>query len=85
MTASFQLARVGSRFSAAFEKQLGLKLEPRKIAFDAFVIDHAEKAPIENQLLSGAKFGFRAQNRSLTVAALIGSLIVSTKPSEPRP
>ena len=32
----------------ALEKQLGLKLEPRKILFDAFVIDHAEKTPVEN-------------------------------------
>jgi len=33
---------------AALEKQLGLKLEPRKIVFDVFVIDHAEKTPVEN-------------------------------------
>lgn len=33
---------------AALEKQLGLKLEPRKISIDAFVIDHAEKTPVEN-------------------------------------
>jgi uncharacterized protein (TIGR03435 family) len=33
---------------AALEKQLGLKLEPRKIVFEAFVIDHAEKTPVEN-------------------------------------
>ena len=32
----------------AIEKQLGLKLEPRKIAFDVFVIDHADKTPVEN-------------------------------------
>ena len=33
---------------AALEKQLGLKLEPRKIMIDTFVIDHAEKTPVEN-------------------------------------
>ena len=32
----------------ALEKQLGLKLEPRKIMVDLFVIDHAEKTPVEN-------------------------------------
>jgi uncharacterized protein (TIGR03435 family) len=32
----------------AVEQQLGLKLEPRKIAIDLFVIDHAEKTPGEN-------------------------------------
>jgi uncharacterized protein (TIGR03435 family) len=32
----------------AVEEQLGLKLEPRKIAVDLFVIDHAEKTPVEN-------------------------------------
>jgi len=33
---------------AALEKQLGLKLEPRKVVFDVFVIDHADKTPVEN-------------------------------------
>jgi uncharacterized protein (TIGR03435 family) len=33
---------------AALEKQLGLKLEPRKIVLDVFVIDHAEKTPVGN-------------------------------------
>jgi uncharacterized protein (TIGR03435 family) len=33
---------------AALEKQLGLRLEPRKIPLDLFVIDHAEKVPIGN-------------------------------------
>jgi len=33
---------------AALERQLGLKLEPRMIVFDAFVIDHADKTPVEN-------------------------------------
>ena len=33
---------------AALERQLGLKLEPRKIVFDVFVIDHADKTPVEN-------------------------------------
>lgn len=32
----------------ALEKQLGLKLESRKIMVDTFVIDHAEKTPVEN-------------------------------------
>jgi uncharacterized protein (TIGR03435 family) len=32
----------------ALEKQLGLKLESRKIVFDAFVIDHADKTPVGN-------------------------------------
>ena len=34
-------------FQAA-EKQLGLKMEPRKIMVETFVIDHAEKIPVEN-------------------------------------
>jgi len=29
-------------------QQLGLKLEPRKLAYDFIVIDHAERAPTEN-------------------------------------
>jgi uncharacterized protein (TIGR03435 family) len=29
-------------------QQLGLKLEPRKVAIDFVVIDHLEKAPTEN-------------------------------------
>lgn len=33
---------------AASEKQLGLRLEARKIPFDAFVIDHVDKTPVEN-------------------------------------
>jgi uncharacterized protein (TIGR03435 family) len=32
----------------AVEEQLGLKLEPRKVAVNLFVIDHAEKSPGEN-------------------------------------
>lgn len=32
----------------ALEKQLGLRLEPRKLPIDEFVIDHAEKMPAEN-------------------------------------
>jgi uncharacterized protein (TIGR03435 family) len=32
----------------AVQEQLGLKLEPRKIMADLIVIDHLEKAPIEN-------------------------------------
>jgi len=33
---------------AALEKQLGLKLDSRKVMIEAFVIDHAEKTPVEN-------------------------------------
>jgi uncharacterized protein (TIGR03435 family) len=32
----------------AFERQLGLKLERKKVAVDVVVIDHAEKTPTEN-------------------------------------
>jgi uncharacterized protein (TIGR03435 family) len=32
----------------ALEKQLGLKLEPTKITVNLFVIDHAEKTPVEH-------------------------------------
>ena len=32
----------------AVEKQLGLKLEPRKTPLDLIVVDHAEKTPTEN-------------------------------------
>src|ERR1019366_2042593 len=39
---------LGLSVFAALEKQLGLKLEPRKIMIDVFVIDHAEKTPVEN-------------------------------------
>jgi uncharacterized protein (TIGR03435 family) len=38
----------GLTIFAALEKQLGLKLEPTKTMVDIFVIDHAEKTPIEN-------------------------------------
>ena len=38
----------GITLFGALERQLGLRLEPRKIAIDAFVIDHAEKTPVEN-------------------------------------
>ena len=38
----------GLTIFAALEKQLGLRLEPQKITIDAFVIDHAEKTPVEN-------------------------------------
>ena len=41
-------SEVGLTMFAALEKQLGLRLEPRKITIDAFVIDHAEKTPVEN-------------------------------------
>ncbi|MEO8368141.1 MAG: TIGR03435 family protein [Candidatus Solibacter sp.] len=38
----------GLTIFAALQKQLGLRLEPQKITIDAFVIDHAEKTPVEN-------------------------------------
>jgi uncharacterized protein (TIGR03435 family) len=38
----------GVNVFAAFEQQLGLKLEARKIPIEEFVIDHVEKAPIDN-------------------------------------
>ena len=39
---------VGPSVFGALEGQLGLRLEPRKIMIDAFVIDHAERTPTEN-------------------------------------
>jgi len=39
---------VGPSVFGALEDQLGLKLEPKKIMIDAFVIDHAERTPTEN-------------------------------------
>ena len=42
------VGEAGLTIFAALEKQLGLRLEPRKITIDAFVIDHAEKTPVEN-------------------------------------
>jgi uncharacterized protein (TIGR03435 family) len=38
----------GVNVFAAFEQQLGLKLDPRKLPVEEFVIDHVEKKPIEN-------------------------------------
>ena len=38
----------GSDVQTAVEKQLGLKLTPRKANLDVIVIDHAEKVPTEN-------------------------------------
>jgi uncharacterized protein (TIGR03435 family) len=32
----------------AVERQLGLKLEPRKLPVDVIVIDHVERVPVEN-------------------------------------
>jgi uncharacterized protein (TIGR03435 family) len=32
----------------AIQEQLGLKLEAKKGSVDVFVIDHVEKAPVEN-------------------------------------
>jgi uncharacterized protein (TIGR03435 family) len=34
--------------SAAVEKQLRLKLEPRRVPMDTLVIDHIQKTPTEN-------------------------------------
>jgi uncharacterized protein (TIGR03435 family) len=42
------VGEVGLTMFAALERQLGLRLEPRKITIDTFVIDHAEKTPVEN-------------------------------------
>ena len=42
------VAEAGLTLFAALEKQLGLRLEPRKITIDAFVIGNAEKNPVEN-------------------------------------
>jgi uncharacterized protein (TIGR03435 family) len=39
---------VGPTVFTALDEQLGLKLEPRKIVVDLFVIDHAERTPVEN-------------------------------------
>jgi uncharacterized protein (TIGR03435 family) len=38
----------GLSIFAALEKQLGLRLESKKNIIDIFVIDHAEKTPLEN-------------------------------------
>jgi len=38
----------GPSISEAIEKQIGLKLQPKKRAVDVFVIDHIDKAPSEN-------------------------------------
>jgi uncharacterized protein (TIGR03435 family) len=38
----------GPSFLEAIQSQLGLKLEPRKVMVDVFVIDHIEKIPISN-------------------------------------
>jgi len=41
-------SEAGPTIFAAVEKELGLKLEQKKAIIDIFVIDHAEKAPVEN-------------------------------------
>jgi len=38
----------GSPLYEALEKQLGLKLEKKKVLVDMLVVDHIEKAPTEN-------------------------------------
>jgi uncharacterized protein (TIGR03435 family) len=43
-----QPSDIGPTIFKAAEEQLGLKLEPRKIAVNLLVIDHAEKTPGEN-------------------------------------
>jgi uncharacterized protein (TIGR03435 family) len=38
----------GPSIFTAIEEQLGLKLEPRKVPMDIFVVDHCQKVPTEN-------------------------------------
>jgi uncharacterized protein (TIGR03435 family) len=38
----------GSPILGALEKQLGLKLEKKKVMVDVMVVDHIEKTPTEN-------------------------------------
>jgi hypothetical protein len=37
-----------SNFLTALQEQLGLKLVPKKVIIEIFVIDHIEKTPTEN-------------------------------------
>ena len=41
-------AEPGPTLADAVQKQLGLRLEPKKVSSDTLVIDHLEKAPTEN-------------------------------------
>ena len=38
----------GPDFVTAFQKQLGFKLEKKKLPFDVLVVDRADKVPVEN-------------------------------------
>jgi uncharacterized protein (TIGR03435 family) len=43
-----EAAAPGESFFQAMERQLGLKLEPKKAPWDALVVDRYNKAPAEN-------------------------------------